>query len=97
MLRKREAGKAENACTAALKLGGFNITALLRRAEAKVELGKYEGASKDLRECEKVLRKRAGRAMGDNQKNALENVKKRMERVEYIEAQAKGKTNPDLV
>mmetsp|Transcript_29477 Transcript_29477/g.58751 ORF Transcript_29477/g.58751 Transcript_29477/m.58751 type:complete len:529 (-) Transcript_29477:26-1612(-) len=98
LLRKREAGKAENACTTALKLGGFNITALLRRADARVELGKYEGASKDLRECERaLLRKSAGKEMGDNQKSALENVKKRIERVEYIEAQVKGKTNPDLV
>ena len=54
MLRKREPKKAESACTTALKLGGFNITALLRRADARVELGNYEGSGKDLRECEKV-------------------------------------------
>ena len=58
LLRKRDVGKAEEHCTLALKADRNNVTAMLRRSEARVELTDYEGALDDLEKCLKLVEKK---------------------------------------
>ena len=99
LLRNRELWLAESHCTSALKLGGFNITALLRRSEARLELGKFDAAVRDLRKVEGRLtsmkdRRRGGAPARENATSrtgeetvALEQVRLRLERVLYVKDQ----------
>ena len=56
LLRRRDFGSAEGHCTAALRAGGGrNVTALLRRSEARAEIGNWEGAIEDLQLCRTIV------------------------------------------
>jgi hypothetical protein len=87
LLRKREFRVAEEHCTKALKAGGFNIMALLRRSEARIELGKFNAAINDLLKVEKRLKDGGGGVGGGDVDLAWEALQKRLVRARYIKDQ----------
>ncbi|GMH91501.1 hypothetical protein TrVE_jg11556 [Triparma verrucosa] len=93
LLRKRNFRRAERFSSDAIKFGGFNVTALLRRAEARMELGKFDKAVKDLKACERSLQKKKQRT--SNSEAALTDVRERIKRVEYIQSQITGHVKPN--
>jgi hypothetical protein len=86
LLRKREFRVAEEHCTKALKAGGFNVMALLRRSEARIELGKFNAAINDLLKIEKRL-KDGGMEKGGDGGIAWGALQKRLLRARYIKDQ----------
>mmetsp|Transcript_18915 Transcript_18915/g.39370 ORF Transcript_18915/g.39370 Transcript_18915/m.39370 type:complete len:549 (-) Transcript_18915:7-1653(-) len=88
LLRKREFHVAEEHCTQALKAGGFNMMALLRRSDARIELGKYNAAINDLLKIEKRLKKGgADKDNGERKNVVLDPLQKRLIRARYIKDQ----------
>ena len=84
LLRKRDFCVAEEHCTKALKAGGFNIMALLRRSEARMELGKFNAAINDLLKVEKKLK---GGLSGETGIAAWASLQKRLAKARYIKNQ----------
>ena len=86
LLRKRDVAKAEKHCTLALKIEKSNITALLRRAEARSELGKYEDGLDDLGKALRIVE----RGKGESAVLAKEEIRKRIKRANYIKRLYRG-------
>jgi tetratricopeptide (TPR) repeat protein len=102
LLRKRDIMKAERYCSAAIRCEKRNVTAYLRRSEARIEINDFDGAVRDLKECRRIVGggRRNRNVSSDTgawsgKEMALKDIERRLKRAEYTRKLCTGECSWD--
>jgi hypothetical protein len=90
LLRKRDLGKAVEHCGLAIKADSKCVAAYLRRSEARVELGDFDGGLDDLHKCIRLTgggRKKKG---GRGAELARKDIEGRIRKAEFAKRMFRG-------